>query len=199
MYVRRTVTIFSHVGAYNISVDIDEEKSRPNMLLSYHDNRHYNSVYDQSNIGNNHNNNQDVSIQSNSGSQSNSRKKERTKKKKNRNEYSDEAKTNNVLECNDNSNGHEDPMDKDHSAQHQRSKTDVAEEVKKKNVPRKNDICSCGSGLRYKKCCLAKEKTRIRLEKFRERHGINVEDEEKINDEYTEPIELDSGFAILNI
>ena len=144
MYVRRTVTIYSNVGAYNISVDTDEEKSRPNMLLSYHDNMHYNSVHDQANNVNSINNNhQDVSIQTNS------RKKEKTKKKQNRNEYSDETKTNNnVLEFNDVSNGHEDPSeDKDQSLQQQISKKDyVAEDLKKKNVQRKNDICSCGSG-----------------------------------------------------
>lgn len=190
---KRTVTIFTHVGAYNISVDTEEEKSRPNMLLSYHDNRHYNSVHDQANNGHDKNN-QDAPNQSGSGSKNNGQRKETRKKKQNGNYHSDETKTNNVIDYNDGS------KDGVQSLQEQKLRTDVAkEELKKKNVLRKNDICSCGSGLRYKKCCLAKEKHRIRLEKFREKHGINVEDEEKISDGYTESVGLDSGFAVLNI
>jgi hypothetical protein len=63
---KRTITIFSNAGAYNISIDDDEEKSGPNILLSYHDNMHYNSVHDRSNnyIGSSTSSNKNTATQS---------------------------------------------------------------------------------------------------------------------------------------
>jgi hypothetical protein len=73
---------------------------------------------------------------------------------------------------------------------------------KKQLTQRRNDLCSCGSGLRYKKCCLAKEKNSIRLKKFREKHALQGYNKRYDNAEYKDTendIELDGGFAVLNI
>ena len=44
-YYKRQITIFSATGAYNIGIG-DEDPSGPDLLLSYHENSHYNSVYE---------------------------------------------------------------------------------------------------------------------------------------------------------
>ncbi len=71
--------------------------------------------------------------------------------------------------------------------------------TKKGNGPKRNDQCPCGSGLRYKKCCLAKEKNKIRLEKFRERHGLQTESNDNDDSSKKDQLELEGGFAVLHI
>eukprot|EP00590_Aulacoseira_subarctica_P003959 CAMPEP_0172423862 /NCGR_PEP_ID=MMETSP1064-20121228/17782_1 /TAXON_ID=202472 /ORGANISM="Aulacoseira subarctica , Strain CCAP 1002/5" /LENGTH=317 /DNA_ID=CAMNT_0013165413 /DNA_START=155 /DNA_END=1109 /DNA_ORIENTATION=- len=41
----------------------------------------------------------------------------------------------------------------------------------KQGVLRRNDTCSCGSGLKYKKCCLTHQKQQARLDKWKKTHG----------------------------
>lgn len=48
---------------------------------------------------------------------------------------------------------------------------------------KKNDPCPCGSGKRYKKCCLAKEKHAARLRKLKEKAGEVSEGEEEVEKE----------------
>ena len=64
--------------------------------------------------------------------------------------------------------------------------------------PKRNDLCSCGSGLRYKKCCMAIEKSRKKSIQFRERRNSSFDSKENIvHDEIPEPLE--GGFSVLNI
>ena len=162
---RRAITIFSRVGAYNISLDDDEGTNAPNMLLSYHDNMHYNSVHDS--------------------------------KSKVYRELSENDKNNSSSINEDISKNYEETTNKTGTAM---KNNHVGMQTSKQHIPKRNDLCSCGSGLRYKKCCLTREKSKIRLEKYRQKHGINVvqgDDKDSNNIESTN--ELDGGFAVLNI
>ena len=58
---------------------------------------------------------------------------------------------------------------------------------------KKNDPCSCGSGVKYKKCCLKREKHATRLEKMQANNSQSDEEEEK----KTEKVE--GGFRIMKI
>ncbi|KAL3801535.1 hypothetical protein HJC23_000973 [Cyclotella cryptica] len=59
--------------------------------------------------------------------------------------------------------------------------------------PRKGADCPCGSGVKYKKCCAAKEKAKAKTAKLKEKCGdITEDDDEKKGD-------LNSGFKVLTI
>lgn len=211
---RRTVTIYSNVGAYNVSIDEEEEKMNPRILLSYHDNMHYNSVHDvKGNTG------IKSSIQI-TGSETNkpTEKKPKTKGKKShiKNDEIDVGKVKNgknMSAIDPVTDSSTDAMFEQKDDQSKKSKTIIAKshvsnmsdekEVKtsmKDNKPKRNDQCPCGSGLRYKKCCLVKEKSKFRLEKFREKYGIQVDgksqNEVSIEEDH---LEIEGAFAVLNI
>lgn len=61
-------------------------------------------------------------------------------------------------------------------------------------IPRRNDLCPCGSGMKYKKCCLAAEKRKKRLETIKRKNGLQDEDEDPKRDE---PIEEE--FKVMQI
>ena len=207
MKFRRTITIFSNVGAYNISIDDDEEKSGPNILLSYHDNMHYNSVHDRSNnyISSSTSSNKNTTTQS---AQTSKRKKnksiltEKNKSNIDQNDRGNDVMTSQSHKSNRSSTGRK--KNDDDIDDEQKVKDNGNTNVSSKNLltQRRNDICSCGSGLRYKKCCLAKEKSSIRLKKFREKHALQGYNKHCDNAEYKDSgngIELDGGFTVLNI
>lgn len=150
---KRQVTIFSSDGVFNIG--IDEEPSGPDILLSYHENSHYNSVHDETAIS--------------------------LHEKKNA--VREEEKTSPSCEVGGKS-----------------SKNGIG---KSKSAPKKNDPCPCGSNLRYKKCCLAIDKSRIRSEKYKEKtkgtestNNVNDNDEDSIDDSRKD---LESSLRILTI
>ncbi len=183
---RRSITIFSRVGAYNISIDEGEGQCRPNIFLSYHENSHYNSVHHRF----------DEYGCRNKTKSSNETLKASTNKKKRGNKIKHVDK-----DCNDNVENLEPEMKNDSTPEQVLIVNNGdGEEVNKIQVMKKNDTCTCGSGLRYKKCCLAKQKNKVRLEKFRGKHGLIVNEsydrEDRPIDSATE---LEGGFAILNI
>jgi len=138
---KRQVTIFAASGAYNIGIG-DEETSGPDLLLSYHENSHYNSVHDESS----------ESLHEVKATEDN------------------EAQDTSVIESDEG----------------------------KSKLPRKNDACPCGSNLRYKKCCLATDKSRIRKERFKMKNG-HSEIESKEMDEKTQIKKVGGSFNILTI
>eukprot|EP00551_Chaetoceros_affinis_P004351 CAMPEP_0203668668 /NCGR_PEP_ID=MMETSP0090-20130426/5238_1 /ASSEMBLY_ACC=CAM_ASM_001088 /TAXON_ID=426623 /ORGANISM="Chaetoceros affinis, Strain CCMP159" /LENGTH=430 /DNA_ID=CAMNT_0050533167 /DNA_START=163 /DNA_END=1455 /DNA_ORIENTATION=+ len=253
---KRAITIFSNVGAYNVNVDDYGDGNgngecmtkNPNILLSYHDNMHYNSVHDLTDKDRNSNNNNNNTlqkkrssvIQSNCTSTSESQLIANSKGKKKKGKKSgsgskhlgvvDDSK-NTTKYSSSQSNGKMDHSAEDNVCINKETmngengdggdggKNEKEEQVtceqklnnsiensttssKNQNVTiKRNDVCPCGSGLRYKKCCLAKEKSRIRLEKFREKHGLNSEnnmDDGGCNDSISRT-EIEGGFAVLNI
>lgn len=68
-------------------------------------------------------------------------------------------------------------------------------------LPKKNDPCPCGSGLRYKKCCLVIDKSKLRIQKWRKAiNGSANSDENPMeggNDE-SERV-MDGTFRVLKI
>lgn len=48
--------------------------------------------------------------------------------------------------------------------------------------PGRNDLCPCGSGLKYKKCCLGKNglKTKLIKERYEKEHGIKLKEKKDI-------------------
>lgn len=63
---------------------------------------------------------------------------------------------------------------------------------------KKNDSCPCGSNLRYKKCCFATDKSRMRAEKFKmknQRHDL----ESNLETDTMRMREFENSFQILNI
>jgi hypothetical protein len=162
------------------------------MFLSYHENSHYNSVhlrFDEYRCSSIHQNEPNISNQTLKSSTD-----KNSKKRCNKIKHAD-------TDCNGNVGSIEVEMKNDHTPEQLLIVNNGdREEVNKTKGLKKNDACLCGSGLRYKKCCLTKEKNKVRLEKFREKHGINVNES---CDRKDRPIgsatELEGGFAILNI
>ena len=186
---RRNITIFSTIGAYNINTDDSEGNSRSNMLLSYHDNQHYNSVQNKNDTSN-ANANQTTYY----NSATNEAKTKSQKINKKRNEYPKDEET---LGGSDTAERNENINDGNFDRIQETPGIDKNKTISK--GPKKNDVCTCGSGLRYKKCCLAKEKNRIRLEKFREKHGIQSNQGCNTQNSEDSISELNGGFVVLNI
>jgi hypothetical protein len=70
------------------------------------------------------------------------------------------------------------------------SATSLTLSVKSNRKPRKGAECPCGSGIKYKKCCAAKEKSAARVAKLKEKIG-EAEDEKKDD--------ISEGFKVLTI
>ncbi len=139
---KRQITIFSSSGAYNIGIG-DEKPSGPDILLSFHENSHYNSV-----------------------------------------------------DSVDEDSLHESPVDQEGA------ETKINESAEKINRPvlKKNDLCHCGSGRKYKKCCLIIDKSRIQREKFRTRNGsVEATSEEGTTDDSHEEEMMVGYFKKLTI
>ena len=191
------------------------------MLLSYHDNMHYNSVLDLK--ANNNSTKSTTAIDPISSSVSNnpSGASKGTKKKAKK-----KAKKTKITNENSEPGGNSESQTAAQSHEQQPTTVNTENELeskqteaegnklsdventgnmrKKTNRPKRNDQCPCGSGLRYKKCCLAKEKNKIRLEKFREKHGLQIDtdcarENQCVDATKESDLELEGGFAILNI
>lgn len=60
---------------------------------------------------------------------------------------------------------------------------------------KKNDTCPCGSGLRYKKCCLAREKHAKRLESMKNKNSSGEDNAGEKQQDY----EMKGNFRVLQI
>jgi hypothetical protein len=56
----------------------------------------------------------------------------------------------------------------------------------KKNIKR-SAPCPCGSGLRYKKCCLARQKHATRVERLKAKRQVEEDDLSETNDDGGSP------------
>ena len=219
---RRTITIFSPTGAFSIESGHDEE-SGDKLLLSYHDNGHYNSVRDE---------NVEIKPISNciavtnvtedenalNGGRRKKKKKTKANTKSSRmgeGDCDEERKESGGCEASDAFANVNDESREEHSSDrveqycetnHAKTPTkeEKAENSKRPVVlhVRKNDPCSCGSGLRYKKCCLAVEKSKIRTAKWKERHRLDAGFEEEGaggDEDKDKEVNLDSPFRVLKI
>lgn len=112
------------------------------LLLSYHENDHYNSVY-----------------------------------------LNDKSKTDDQFTQNNATNG-------DSTKGNTATPTPITLSIKSTKKTRKGADCPCGSGIKYKKCCAVREKTKARAAKLKQIHG---EDEDEKKDD------LSDGFKVLTL
>lgn len=86
-------------------------------------------------------------------------------------------------------------------------KMDIDETVAKQNgtsakPPKKKSACPCGSGLRYKKCCLEADKSKERARKWKAKHGSDTSDDHAMegdsNDDENEE-KMGGNFRVLKI
>ena len=135
---RRSITVYSEILAA-FTIDHGDTKSMGSpLLVSYHDNDHYNSVRNKL-----HPRIPSKVMVPRSNGQT----------KRNVTRYVSEIDT--VTTC--------------------LSKAQVADNAQKTNIKR-SAPCPCGSGLRYKKCCLAKQKQTKRFERQKKREPESYSD-----------------------
>ena len=195
---RRTITVFNPTGAFSIDCGHDDE-SGDKLLLSYHDNGHYNSVRDDSR--------KLTPPKFSDRSTQNGNLGGRKKKGKRQNVGNDEKKEERDAEPNARSTTSCSPEpENDNHKEADGEKSDTCKKEKetkaKQVIVRKNDPCPCGSNLRYKKCCLAVEKSKARAEKWKAKHGGNDgdNDSKESADEGDHHYEdLDGTFRVLKI
>jgi hypothetical protein len=159
----------------------ENESDGPDMLVSFHDNDHYNSVRDKKHRpkpaipetrkgGNKRNKASDSSVKT-------------TKPKGKVVEDVEEAPA----------------PDATLSTTKSMSEMTVKDGEETSNEPqkpvKKNSPCPCGSGQRYKKCCFAKKKHAARVQKLR---GTEAAQEEK-DDESSQEIDTKGNFRVLHI
>ena len=171
--LRRKITVFSATLAA-FTIDHGKETSGgPDLMLSYHNNDHYNSVrnkkFPPKPVAH-----QQYKLQTD---------------KKQGNNHSVERKLSTYWDTTITSISELSIEDADET------------EKSHKNPTKKNSQCPCGSNLKYKKCCLAKEKRAAKLKKVKE-SSIDFDTNNNNSLEGAcERSEIDTkgGFRVLNI
>jgi hypothetical protein len=163
--------VFSaNLAALTIDHGSGEKPAGPSLLISYHDNQHYNSVRD------------------NSMPKPPPPVRTFVRIVETGETTAIEVGTTSALH------GSEKTKSNDESKEQDDVSEDVpAVQIDAKQKVKKNSQCPCGSGLRYKKCCLAKEKHAVRVQNLRSGQqsdvGFDVDD----------PEEIQGGFRVLKI
>ena len=189
---RRNITVFSaNLSALNICHGA-KSASGPDLLLSYHDNDHYSSVRDNSSkpkpqaVANNGVSKNNLLVErSDSGEGEKERRKERGNRKgskaRARNDYNGQYSLDDSKEQIPSATTKPDPLASNESEGRSRNS-------------KKGASCPCGSGLKYKKCCFAKEKHEARLQKMKGQDNTPVAAEES-----EETFEMYGNFRVLQI
>lgn len=155
LYQRRVTVFSASLSAYSIEPG-DEKPNGPDILVSFHDNDHYNSVRDEK-------------CPPKPPPKHNSHKGVLSRRRQTRDQASDTTTaTSTTTVC----------TESDMSVEVKLS-TEV-ENLSLTKPIKKSAPCPCGSGQRYKKCCHAKEKLASRLEKFQK---CPTEEDTKVNQE----------------
>ncbi|KAL7535381.1 hypothetical protein ACHAXR_006454 [Thalassiosira sp. AJA248-18] len=159
----RNVIVFSGEysnGALHIICD-DKEKDGGDLLLSYHGNDHFNSVHP---IGGGGVLRSKQSTKSTDGPSSST---EKNQKNGNNNQQTNVETATDQAEAT--------------------TQSASAEKSSRSRPPTRGSNCPCGSGVKYKKCCMAQEKSKKRLAKHVAKHGeddITENPDEKKEDEF---------------
>lgn len=191
LYSRRKITVFSTTLAAFTIEHGEAESSGSDLLVSFHDNDHYNSVH----------NNQVPAVKT-------SAKRKTPKKKSKVNSTTEKSNDTKPIKKQDSTVSTttsmadlsvEDKKSKDVKAQDKKPKEGKPKEDKKSKEakPKKNSECLCGSGLKYKKCCFAKEKHEARVQKLKEnvsKNGDCAMEEDKDDD-----VVMKGNFRVLQI
>ena len=173
---RRKIKVYSATLAA-FTIDHGESKSiGPDILVSFHDNDHYNSVRNK--LYPPKPSQMPISVAAGDSLQMNGYTDMQVKKDENNSEKSEmdnlSLSFSNI------------PL-----GEH------VGKGVKTKKTVKRSAPCPCGSGLRYKKCCLAKQKHAVRMERLKtSRQG---EDGELSGTEEGETISPRGQFQIVSI
>ena len=161
----RNITVFSaSLAAFTINHGTGKESTGPDMLLSYHDNDHYNSVRDNK-VGK-----PPPPIKAFIKTEDEKREDAMTEDMEVESEPKDMSTTE------DGSNNSDPPMP-----------------TKKKTNVKKGSPCPCGSGLKYRKCCSAKQRRGKRAKRVRKGESTT---EDSTDD--SDP-EMDGSFRVLKI
>lgn len=169
---RRNIMIFSASGCFSVGFHTDHDAkhppnpSGPDILLSYHENSHYNCVFDEDLHKN-------------------------IMKPPNMISYDGESQCDDIIGSESSS------LTASTITSSEGSESDT-----KKVNPKKNEMCPCGSRLKYKKCCLERERQNSRLAKHQERYSVSKSSltasaESSVNSKLTNPLE--SGFQMMRI
>lgn len=158
---RRTITVYSEtLSAFAIDHG-DSRSMGSDLLVSYHDNDHYNSVRKKLHSLKSsrvepptRNGETDIQIQNNKHMNQGSSETENVSSSLSKLVITDEFETNEI--------------------------------TIQKNVKR-SAKCPCGSGLRYKKCCLAKQKQATRMEKLKGMRQVEEDDLSELNEDKRSP------------
>jgi len=179
---RRNIVVFSTEHAFTIEHG-QEESGGPDMMLSYHGSEHYNSVRDD-NVG-----------------------KPPPPSKISLEKYSppltliesEGDETEAILETNHNEHAM-DHVEKE-TLDNVESAPSLPATTTKPRI-KKNNLCPCGSGRKYKKCCFESDKSKERAKQWKAKHGESSEDStmETVGDKDEEvSVSIDGNFRVLKI
>ena len=173
---RRKITVFSaNMAAFTIDHG-ESESTGPDLLVSFHDNDHYNSVRNMD--------------EPNPKPPPQRRKDPKQAKKKSKSDSSVDSE--NVSGTTETTSG------TDTTASTTTSLSELSVEDTKEKVAatpvKKGAPCPCGSGRKYKKCCLAKEKHAARIEKMQSEKSSDCAAEDEDED-----VVMKGNFRVLQI
>lgn len=170
---RRNIMIFSASGCYSVGFYTDHDSksppvpSGPDILLSYHENSHYNCVFDD-----------DL--------------------------HKNMVKPPKTLGGEGRCSNYDDTIGSESSTLTASTSTssEGLESETKTVSHKKNEMCPCGSRLKYKKCCLEKERQHARLVKHKQRYNISkpsatTSEESSAKSKLSDLLE--SGFQLMHI
>mmetsp|Transcript_7275 Transcript_7275/g.10420 ORF Transcript_7275/g.10420 Transcript_7275/m.10420 type:complete len:326 (+) Transcript_7275:243-1220(+) len=149
----RNIKIYSFPEVFNVNPD-SESIIGPDLLLSYHDNSHYNCIVD---------------ISQNSAMHAMKVEKKEEEQNHDQNEI--------------------------------RKSTKSTKNFKNGITQKRNDLCKCGSGFRYKKCCFAKHKKQNRREHMNCAHPqqSDLSEDDKENGTSTPNKGLEGNFQVIHL
>jgi hypothetical protein len=172
--------VYSAVGAFSIECG-QETNSGNDLLVSYHENDHYNSVHDAKRPI------QKRPLQ------------KRTSERGPASDHSNIASTTSTSSSfnNNNSRKKEAKVKNGSTGVNKGNATSTSSNNPKSQLPmRRNDLCSCGTGLRYKKCCMETDKSLLQVQKWKEKNGlITVDLENQSNEQNDDSDDDDKGVA----
>lgn len=190
----RKIKVFSITAAYTIDHDTNQKSIGPGLMVSYHDNDHYNSVRDS-------NGKKPPPPQRLGGSESSSDD-ERIAIILNEEEDVISVELHSTPSCTKESEQDEVPTSQDEI---HNNKTLQAEGWLRKKK-RRGGPCHCGSGQSYRKCCLTNDKRKA-SEARRKMSSVNNSTnvtgnkikEQRQSSQAASADEMESGFKVLNI
>lgn len=156
--VQRNILVFQPGGAFLVNAPEETATTGEDLLVSYHDNGHYNSVWIEGR--------KTMLLKPGELTKVNG-----IGKKKEEEEEEESSVTQHDGLPKTAAKTADDCIINATNAEEEESLLNTNHSKKTKDsTPKRNDLCSCGSSLKYKKCCLARQKQQHRLQKFKQKH-----------------------------